>query len=440
MVAPSRAQIPLLRKPQLALPLALFFAGSMWFYVQRIMIPHQQVDAQAHQRPRGNLSDLYPRWVGTRELLMNHRDPYSPEVTREIQAGYYGRALEPDRPGDPKDQQRFAYPLYVVFLLAPAIHAPFPAVQATFLWLLVVVTAASVLLWLRVVDWRPSWTTVAVFMLLTLGSFPAVQGLKLQQLSLLVNGLLAICLVLFTGGQLFLAGVLLAVTTIKPQLTVPLVAWLLLWALSRWRERQAFVWGFALTMSALLGGAQLLLPGWIARFREGLIAYRQYTGGAQSALEVLITPFWGQFLDAALLVALFGLCWHSRRAALKSREFALTTSLVLAVTVVIIPMVAPYNQLLLLPALFLLVRDWDHLWRRQIWLVRRTVEFLLLWPWFCAAALTLAYFVVPAATVQRGWAAPIYTSLGLPMAVVALLLPQVASLWAPAKLEAIPSV
>ena len=50
---------------------SLLFAGSMWFYVQRILVPFQNADAKIHGRPRGNLSDLYPRWLGARELLLH---------------------------------------------------------------------------------------------------------------------------------------------------------------------------------------------------------------------------------------------------------------------------------------------------------------------------------------------------------------------------------
>ena len=110
---------------RLGLVLALLFAGSMWFYVQEILVPYQKADAAAHGRPRGNLSDLYPRWLGARELLLHNRDPYSPEVTRDIQRGYYGRVLDPERADDPKDQQGFAYPVYVAFLLAPTIVCRF---------------------------------------------------------------------------------------------------------------------------------------------------------------------------------------------------------------------------------------------------------------------------------------------------------------------------
>src|SRR5258705_4466993 len=107
--------------------MALLCTGSMWFYVQRVLAPHQRAEAATQRWPRGNLSDLYPRSLGARELLLRHRDPYSAELTLEIQSGYYGRPLDPSRPEDPKDQQRFAYPVYVVFLMAPTIGLPFSA-------------------------------------------------------------------------------------------------------------------------------------------------------------------------------------------------------------------------------------------------------------------------------------------------------------------------
>jgi len=83
---------------------AVLAALAMWLWIQRIAIPHQQVESATRGIPRGNLSDLYPRWLGARELLLHRRDPYSPDITREIQQGYYGRVLDASRPNDPKDQ------------------------------------------------------------------------------------------------------------------------------------------------------------------------------------------------------------------------------------------------------------------------------------------------------------------------------------------------
>ena len=120
----------MLKRPQ---PVFLFIvsmlaAASMWFYVDKVLVGYQVADAAAHDRPRGNLSDLYPRWLGARELLLHGRNPYSPEITAEIQKGYYGRVLDASRPDEPRDQQGFAYPVYAIFLLAPVLGLSFHTV------------------------------------------------------------------------------------------------------------------------------------------------------------------------------------------------------------------------------------------------------------------------------------------------------------------------
>ncbi len=141
--------LPEMLKTLFLLAGSALLAASVWIWVQDITIPRQEAEAREHGIPRGNLSDLYPRWLGARELLLRGRDPYGNDVTREIQEGYYGRPLDPNRPFDPKDQQAFAYPLYVVFILAPMIAMPFGIVQRIFLLLLIALTVASVPLWLQ---------------------------------------------------------------------------------------------------------------------------------------------------------------------------------------------------------------------------------------------------------------------------------------------------
>jgi hypothetical protein len=412
------------KNPNVGLALALLLAGSMSFYVQHILIGHQQADAALHGTPRGNLSDLYPRWLGARELLLHHRDPYSPEVTREIQIGYYGRQLNPARLSDPKDQQGFAYPVYVVFLLAPTITMPFPVVQTGFRWFVVALTAATALLWLRTLRWQPSSVTRAILVVMTLGSFQVLQGIKLQQLSLLVGGLIAGCALLLAEGYLALAGILLACATIKPQLVLPLAAWLLLWTFTDWRRRRNLMWGFVSSMGVLFAGAEYVLPGWIGRFRGAITAYRQYNDGAGSVLDVLITPDWGRVLAGLIVVALAVTGWKFRRASTDSPVFNVMLGLVLATTVVILPKAAPYNQILLLPASLIVARHWQTL--RQKNLISRifllVCGLLIFWPWLAATALTIASLGLPPDIVQKAWAWPVWTSLAIPLAVLALLL------------------
>jgi Glycosyltransferase family 87 len=415
----------LLKNPKFGLFLALLFAGCMWFYVQQVMIGHQLATAAAQDSPRGSLSDLYPRWLGARELLLHHRDPYSPEVTREIQVGYYGRALDPRNPGDPKDQQAFAYPVYVVFLVAPTIGFPFSEVQEVFRWFLVVLTASTVPMWLRAFRWRPPLLGTVSLMVLTLGFFPVVQGLKLQQLTLLVSGLIAGCIVLLAGGHLLLAGILLGLATIKPQLVLPLVVWMMLWAGSEWRRRQNFFWGFGSTMGLLLAGAYLVLPSWMGSFWAALRAYREYTGRPESLLATVSTPVLGAIFTVAVLIGLAAAAWRARRSRADTPAFAIVSSLVLVVTVVVIPMTALYNQALLLPGVFLLSRNLSFFRTKAVFTRAACIlaGVVFFWPWLAALALTAAVFVLPAAEVQRVWSMPLWSSMMSPVVVLLLLAP-----------------
>src|SRR5713226_5374860 len=229
----------------------------MWFYVQTMLIRHQEVYAAAHERPRGNLSDLYPRWLGARELLLHRRNPYSPEVTREIQSGFYGRPLNANNPADPKDQEGFAYPLYVVFLLAPTVLMPFETARLVLKGVLLALTVASVPIWFRVLRLRFDKTRLVIAVALTLASFPIVQGIYLQQLGLLVAFLVVGSVAALVRGRMVLAGSLLAIATIKPQMVALTVIWLCLWAAAEWRQRRMFVVAFAATMAVLLAASEI---------------------------------------------------------------------------------------------------------------------------------------------------------------------------------------
>ena len=402
--------------------LALVCAASMWFYVSRILVPYQRADAAAHERPRGNLSDLYPRWLGARELLLHGRNPYSREITREIQVGYYGRELDANRPGDPRDQQGFAYPVYVAFLLAPTIAFPFAVVTLVFQWFLVIVTAASVPLWFRGIGWRVRPMLLFAVIALTLGSFPAVQALRLQQLTLLVAAVISLAMAMLANGYLFTAGALLAVASIKPQLVVPLAACLLLWAVCDWRERGRFVWGLGLTLACLFGGGEILLRGWFSRFLSAAHDYQNYAG-SMSILDVLLTPRWGRILMLVLIFGVAALVWRFRKEPAGSGMFSLLIALVLAVTVIIIPMFAPYNYVLMLPALLLLGENWSRLWERDVFARAGCMltAAVVAWPWLAAFGLNVASIFLSPETVQQYWWLPLYTSAKIPLPIVCLI-------------------
>ncbi len=334
--------------------LAMLCAAGTWLYAYRVLIPEQIAYAAAHGLPRGNFSDLYPRWLGARELLLHGRDPYSANVTREIQIGFYGRVLPPDQPGLKENyQQGFYHPVYIAFFFAPTLDLPFESVRKGFFWLLLGLTVAGVLLWLRLLRWRvPLWEQAAMIVF-TVGSLPVMQGLKLQQLTLLVIPLIAAAMVLFVRNRPVSAGILLALATIKPQLVLPVLFWLTIWTFADWRRRYRWAASFLLAMAILCAASEYYLPHWVLRFWQAIRDYRSYTG-EMAVMEELTGVLAGRALELTACVFLVAACWRERRQAANSEAFAVTLSLVLAMTVLLVPSYGPYDLTLLLPVVFML--------------------------------------------------------------------------------------
>lgn len=407
------------RPSPILLVISILLCAGMWMYVSRVIVPQQKAYAAIHGNPRGNLSDLYPRWLGSRELLLNRRDPYSSEITREIQIGYYGRPLDPAKPNDPGDQEAFAYPVYVAFLLAPTVTLPFPEVQAILRWTLAGLTLLSVVLWLRVVKWKPGWIVEASLQALTLGTFWVVQGIRLQQLTLLVAPMIAACIYLLMKNRQVASGILLGLATVKPQIAVPLAAWLMLWACFEIRLRWKLIVAFAVTLLTLVVAGEVLLPGWISEFYAALFAYRGYTRHL-SPLDEVVTPTLGILLAVAVVVAVAVICWRTRKSSAESDLFCWTTSLVLAANLLVIPTIAPYNQLLLLPGIFLLAQSWNDVqMNRTSHVLGWVAAGCLAWPLITATGLTIVSFFTT--VVERVWEIPLWTSIVIPIPITACL-------------------
>ena len=103
---------------------------------------------------------------------------------------------------------------------------------------------------------------------------------------------------------------------------------------------------------------------------------------------------------------------------------AATISLALAVTVIVIPSYALYNQVMLLPALLVLLRDRQSIWNRNRAgrVLLSLAAILLSWPWLASIVLACLSFVLPLDLVERAWKIPGWTVLQIPLVVAALML------------------
>lgn len=423
-----------LHSSTLALCLALIGAGSFLYYHQGLFMP--RVVAARAVKGLGNGysfgNDFYQVWFTSRELLQHRGDPYSPEITRQIQVGLYGRALDPTRPGDPVDQRVFPYPLFADLLFWPAAESPFPALRLAVVSALAALTFVSLLLWLRALDWRPEWQWIAVLSLTTICSYPALEGLFAGQIGLLVAFLMAASMLALQRNRFLLAGFLMALTTIKPQVTALAVLYLLIWSIHDWRTRGQFCAGFFSTLAALVAASLAVLPRWIPSWIHTVVAYRHYTR-PPLVTEVLTSSLGPRLsspatlvLTAASVLIAISLAWRSRAAAAGSFAFWLTLSLLLSITTItILPGQAVYDHLILVPGVLLLARYRDELYQagRVPRMLLSIGALLLFWPWVAAFALIVLRPVLTPATFDSTvvfWL-PIRTAASLPFAVLALL-------------------
>jgi hypothetical protein len=295
-------------------------------------------------------SDLVPVWVGTRATLQ-HRDAYSEQVTREIQTLYYGRPL---RASDTVNKMSYAYPAYTAVVLSPLTRVSWPAARLSFLVIVPLTMAWTVWAWLRIARIEVSREWLAVLTVLTLTSWPMMWGLRLQQVSLIVAALIAAGCYLLTQQRDLSAGLLLALATIKPQLAVPLIAWLLLWAVLH--RRWSFVASVLGGTFALFASAAWAAPGWISRWAAAMADYNHYIH-PQPMLQNMFGAWAGSGLT--LVLASFGVIvlWRIRGCSTESPEFGMALSVLMAMTVAFQPTTLPmiYNEVLLLPAILVIL-------------------------------------------------------------------------------------
>src|SRR5262249_9414883 len=143
----------------------------------------------------------------------------------------------------------------------------------------------------------------------------------LQQIALIVAALVAGSFACIATGRLWTAGMMLAVGTVKPQLTVAVIAWLLVWASAKWRDRRILFLSFTATMAILFLGAELLLPGWIWEWRQTLSAYMDYAPLAPTHLQMAFGRLGGSIAGAAVMIAIAAFCWRIRRDPADSDRF-----------------------------------------------------------------------------------------------------------------------
>jgi hypothetical protein len=313
----------------------------------------------ATQNPGGN--DFLVHWMGTRSFLTEGVSPYSDEAALKIQQMAYGR---PAQQGE--HELRVAYPLYSIVLFFPfSLISNFVLARA--LWMTLLEVGLFLFSWvcIRLADWRPSLLMTAGFFIFSILWYHAFRPL--------INGNAVILVALMVAGGLLalrneadeLAGVLFAFSTIKPQVVVLLILFVLIWGIrsKRWR----LVGWLVGTIALLSASVALLMPDWILQNLREVLRYPGYNppGTLQAALGIYL-PAMGQRIGwgiaGVLGIILLIEWWLSIRW--EFRGFLWTACLTLVFSQWMGIQTDPGNFIVVLPALTLIFALWQERWTR----------------------------------------------------------------------------
>jgi hypothetical protein len=228
---------------------------------------------------------------------------------------------------------------------------------------------------------------------------------------------------LLSRGRLFWAGCLLACATVKPQLALMPVLWFLIWATGDWKERRRLALGFAAALGLLVAAGEAILPAWLPEFVRGLIAYGHYVK-VSSLLDLYLMPGMAKPVAAILLGGILILCYRWRKTPVQHPSFFFRMALVLTVAVIALPVLPPFNQVLLLPGLLGLIAMWSTLWNRggPMRAACCVGAALLLSSWLLASVLAVLHMAAPRAALGGTWTWPFQISFLIPPIVMGLLL------------------
>lgn len=117
---------------------------------------------------KGLTFDFYPHYVGG-QAVWRGENPYDRHITEQIQLGMFGHLLPPYA-----DQQNMAYPAYASILLGPVLSLQVEATISLWLALQFCAILWTPVIWLSILDWRPSlsFTMVLILGLLFVFRYP----------------------------------------------------------------------------------------------------------------------------------------------------------------------------------------------------------------------------------------------------------------------------
>lgn len=306
------------------------------------------------------LTNFMPQWMGTRFAFLERGDPYSEPFRETVQEAVFGRqALSWENPHD------FLYPYYSILLFLPAAFIDnFPLAMAIWMTVLMAASVALAFASLSLTRWQPPRAVFGAFIAFSIFNYYSIRAILTGNLALIVALVIAWAFLAIQRERDILAGILLALSTVKPQMVILLLPFVVLWAVSRQRTR--ILSGLGITLVALFIGSRFLQPGWFAENLTQMVDFMRYT--SPSSFGHALSQGWGvggtvlRWLMTVGLGILVLVEWW-RALGKDVRWFLWTSALTLTVTLLIGIPTSTSNYVMLVPALTLVFSIWEQRWK-----------------------------------------------------------------------------
>ena len=304
----------------------------------------------ARNNPGGN--DFLVHYVGTRSYLQEGISPYSDEVATRIQVAAYGHPAEGE-----EHELRVAYPLYSVLIFSPfAIIGDYLVARAIWMTVLEIGLIGMTFLCFELFEWKPGIWIQAGILLFSMIWYHAVRGVVNGNAVILIAFALAAIFLMIRNGYDRPAGMLLALTTIKPHLVLLIILWILIWSV--YQKRWELIFWFLATMVGLVLLGVALIPDWLIQNLVEVLRYPGYNpaGTLAEALAEWLPGIanqlkWGIWIGISGLLVLE---WSKNRDA-GFDGFLWGSMLTLVLSQWIGIQTDPGNFILLFPAILLIL-------------------------------------------------------------------------------------
>jgi len=303
-------------------------------------------------------------WTGTRMFLLNGWSPYSDETSQEIQKIF--DEISGEKVVVPS---YFVYPFYTVLVFAPFALIPNLTVAET-AWLVFLELSILGVLGITFLlsNWKPKVMILLAVFLFTIGWYHTVKPLLNYDISIFIILVIVAGLLMIRLEKDAFAGFLFALSTIKPQITIVLILYILLWTFSQKRWKVIIGLFGSLLVFSLLGS--LFYPDWIL---QNIRQVYLYSNSIVVTSSWLVLQNWlpgvGKQLGWALtgVTALILIVEWIKSLQSNFRNLFWTSMLTIASTALLGMYITLDDYIVMFPALIFVFSVWDLRWKRIGW-------------------------------------------------------------------------